>query len=116
MCKDHLWNRSKYQAMAELAVEYYLYMHQLLDEIPRSQIITLNYVDLVNNTRLCVEQVYQHFDLQPSNAFLEQLQASTDVARSHKSQHHYQLEDFGLSKEWVFSRLRPVFEHYGFEK
>ena len=38
------------------------------------------------------------------------------AARSYASEHHYSLEQFGISKEEVYADLKEVFEEFGFER
>jgi hypothetical protein len=105
---------AEYQAMAELCVDYYCYMLELLDEISAPQILTLMYDDVVATPYACVLRVYEHFQMKPDAAFLDRVHAATAVAGNHCSQHHYGLNDFGLDKAWVRSRLQAVFDRYGF--
>ena len=44
------------------------------------------------------------------------LEASRRQQESYRSEHAYSLEQFGLSKGYVYERLSEIFAHYGFEK
>ena len=47
-----------------------------------------------------------------SEAFRARLAAASHDEREFQSQHHYTLEEFGLSKEWIQEELGPLLDHY----
>jgi len=47
-----------------------------------------------------------------SDAFRARLRAAADHEQGFQSRHHYTLEEFGLSKEWIQEELGPLLDHY----
>jgi hypothetical protein len=47
-----------------------------------------------------------------SKTLQAKLVAATQQQRDFKSKHEYQLEEFGLTKEWIQQELGEVLEHY----
>jgi hypothetical protein len=103
------------RAFAQLAIDYYRYALECRREIPEEQFLLLQYRDLVANPRETVERVYEHFGLEMSDRYVARLREATSQARSHRSEHTYSLEEFGLTREYIYEQLGDLFEEFGFE-
>jgi hypothetical protein len=44
------------------------------------------------------------------------LRSEVEQQRKYKSEHTYSLEQFGLTREYVYSELSELFEYYGFPR
>ena len=84
--------------------------------IPSSQFIALKYDDLVNNPKGTVLKVYEHFDWAASAEFQAMLSTEQERQKNYQSTHEYSLDDYNLSKEYIYERLFDVFHEFGFEK
>jgi hypothetical protein len=103
-------------AWAELGLQYYLYLAEMRKEIPPSQFIALKYDDLVNKPKDTVLKVYKHFGWEVSAAFESALDKELTKQRSYRSKHEYSLDEYSLSKEYIYESLFDVFHEFGFEK
>ncbi len=112
IAKDSDENR----AMAEMGVGYYHYMEEVKAEIPPEQIVTLTYDELMAQPKQCIERVYAHFGMEMSDEFTARIDKQTRAAKSYKSRHGYSIDEYGISDQWVYDRLQPIFETYGFER
>ena len=101
--------------LAEIGMGYYQYTMRAKAEFPKDQFFPLRYDDLVKAPKETVERVYAHFSMDVSDEFAAKLTEMERESRRYGSRHHYTLEQYGLSKDYVRNRLGSVFETYGFE-
>ena len=66
--------------------------------------------------KACLERVYDHFGLDIGPDFSERLNAQLEQARDYKSRHGNSMDQFGIDEEWIYERLQPIFDTYGFER
>ena len=108
---------SKYhRAWGELAMDYYIYFHEYIKRLPKSQWYTLKYEDLVENPEKEMIKIYEHFKMPIGAKFAGKLKMSSTRSKSYKSTHHYSLEQYGMSRAEVLKKLEPIFDRYNFEK
>ena len=53
-----------------------------------------------------------HFGWEMSEKFRAQLTEATKRQGEFKSKHHYTLEEFGMTKEWIQEELGSLLDHY----
>jgi len=104
-----------YRELADLICAYYLHLHELEKTFPADQLLKVRYEDLVADPRRTVSRIYRKFGLDISPAYEALLNEETNRAGSYTSKHRYSLEDYGLTEEMIYERLKPVFEDYGFQ-
>ena len=104
------------QALSEFGIQLYLYVAEMRRSIPSSQFITLKYDDLVHNPKEAVLKIYEHFDWKASEEFTLMLEAEQEKQKNYHSDHEYSLDQYNLSKEYIYERLFEVFHEFGFEK
>jgi len=104
------------RAFSEHGIQFYLYLAEMRRTIPSSQFIALKYDDLVNNPKGTVLKVYEHFDWAASAEFQAMLSTEQERQKNYQSTHEYSLDDYNLSKEYIYERLFDVFHEFGFEK
>ena len=102
-------------ALAQMAVDYLRYGLDCRDVIPHDQFVVVKYDDLIDHPQATVEEIYAQVGMEVSSDFREHLIEATSKQRSHESTHEYSLEQFGLTKEWVYEQLKDVFEEFGFD-
>lgn len=103
------------KALTELTIEYYKFLHRE-SQRNKDRFVTLTYHDLMASPVAQVRKIYERFGLTMSPAFVRTLEEEERQQKNYKSEHQYSLEQFGLSKEFVYSRLREIFDEYGFTK
>lgn len=97
---------------------YYLYEHALetLDRLPSAQWIAVRYPELVGNPQGTAQRIYRHFGMTASPE-LEARWAMVAGKQAHySSRHQYALDRYGLSRDAVYGRLKPVFERFDFDR
>ncbi|MCG8413694.1 MAG: sulfotransferase, partial [Pseudomonadales bacterium] len=101
---------------AELWCQHYLRHMQLREELPGGRYFEVAYDDLVNNPGGVLRNLYAHFSLEMSAEFEAHLDEQVALMKNYRSSHDYRLSDFGIDEEWIYQRLQPAFEAYGFSK
>ncbi len=100
------------KSYARLAVKWYQHLFQFRSKVVPDQYYCLDYRDLTQDAKAAVGNLYQHFGWKMSDAFRARLAAGSNEEREFQSQHHYTLEEFGLSKEWIQEELGSLLDHY----
>jgi hypothetical protein len=104
-------------ALTELTIDYYKYLHsESLQPAYKGRFATVTYHDLMADPVAAVRKVYGEIGLEMSPEFERVLEDSRRQQESYRSEHAYSLEQFGLSKGYVYERLSEIFAHYGFDK
>jgi hypothetical protein len=106
------------RALAQLAIDYYRTLHResvkYAGERPE-QFMNIPYRHLLADPAARVREIYARFALTLSPQHEAQLARDAERERHFKSGHRYTLEQFGLTKEFVYSELREVFTEYDFK-
>jgi len=100
------------KSYARLALCWYQHLFEFGKKMEPERYYCMDYRDLTRSPRDALETLYRHFDWKLSDEFRARLQAATEKQRTFKSAHHYTLEEFGLSKEWIQKELGPLLDHY----
>ncbi|MBW2543755.1 MAG: sulfotransferase [Deltaproteobacteria bacterium] len=100
------------KSYAYLAVRWYRHLFEFGSKIDAGQYYCIDYRDLTRNPRQALETLYKHFGWNLSDEFQNQLDTATEMQQSFKSAHHFSLEEFGLSEEWIQRELDPLLDHY----
>jgi hypothetical protein len=104
------------RALAEMTVEYYRRMDRLEEELGSEQVVTVRYEALMADPEGTVEQIYSRFGLGMDDSLRSRLRQELATARSYRSAHQYSLEEYGLSRDWVYERLPELFACHGFDR
>jgi hypothetical protein len=104
------------RALALMTVEYYRRMARLEAELGRDRVVTVRYDDLIADPEGTVRLVYDRFGMTVEPAFEERLGRDLAARREYRSAHRYSLEEFGLSREWVYQQMPDVFAAHGFDR
>lgn len=104
------------KAWGQLGIDFYKYSKEMRKSIPSSQFIQLKYDDLIRDPKSEVLKVYQHFGWQPSNELLDKLNHEKRANGNYQSGHEYTLEQFGFSKQEIYTELGDIMDEFGFEK
>jgi hypothetical protein len=106
-------------ALAQLGIDYYRTMHResvAPENVKARRFLNVRYQDLLSDPAQRVREIYEAFELTLGDEFAVTLRTEAEEQRNYKSEHRYSLEQFGLSRDYIFEELREVFEHYDFER
>jgi len=100
------------KSYARLAVKWFQHLFEFRSKVDPRQYYCIDYRDLTRDPKGALEKLYGHFGWNMSDAFRARLEEATKQQSGFKSQHHYTLEEFGLSKEWIQAELGSLLDHY----
>ena len=112
-------NGSEARALAQLIIDYYKFLHRRRIESDRAgdnRFFSVSYRDLLADPVARICEIYERFDLNMTPELLTRLNSELEQHRKFKSDHQYSLEQFGLSKDYVYNELAEVFDYYGFAR
>jgi omega-hydroxy-beta-dihydromenaquinone-9 sulfotransferase len=107
------------RALAQLTIDYYKFLHRRRLESDRAgenRFFSVTYTELLADPVARICEIYERFGLTMTPELLSVLRAEVVEQRKFKSDHQYSLEQFGLSKEYVYRELAEIFDYYGFER
>jgi len=95
----------------------YWYDHPLhtLQDLDPSKYLIVNYSDLVHNTETTIQDIYHHFGYILNGDFYEQLSATGKKEKSYQSDHHYSLQEMGLSLDEICQTYRHIYQRFDFK-
>jgi len=100
------------KSYARLAVRWFQHLFGFRSKVDPRQYYCIDYRDLTRDPKAALEQLYEHFGWRMSDVFRARLAEATKSQGEFRSQHHYTLEEFGLSKEWIQEELGSLLDHY----
>jgi hypothetical protein len=112
-------NGPEVRALAQLTIDYYRHLHLRTLESEREgsdRFMCIHYRELLSDPERQVLDIYQRFSLPLSDEVRQEIHLRCDEQKNYKSDHRYSLEQFGLSKDYVYNELKELFDHYGFER
>lgn len=101
--------------LADLAIDYYRRMHEARPHIPEGQLETFRFSTVVGDPRSTVDRIYEWLDLSMSDETSRALDREIEASRDYESNHQYSIDQFGLTRGEIYTRLRDVFDYHGFE-
>lgn len=101
---------------AQYAIDFFKYSREMRRTIPASQFMSVKYDDLLANPQQTVKDIYAHFDWNASDKFLTRLSKEEARNRDYKSNHEYSLEEYGFTREQIWTELEDIMQDFGFEK
>ena len=110
---------SEARALAQLTIDYYKFLHQkqlASDRAGDSRFFSLTYKSLLADPVARIAEIYERFDLALTPPLAARLRCEVEQQRKYKSEHTYSLEQFGLTREYVYSELAELFDYYGFAR
>lgn len=106
-CRDFILRSSKH---------WYEYPLEQLKQLPDDQQIVVNFDDLVSDAKGTVQKIYQRLGLVLPSEFSDILELETELARNHRSRHHYSLEEMGIDPQVLKAKYAAMIEEYQLEK
>lgn len=107
------------RALAQLIIDYYKRLHDKQLEATRAgedTFVSFTYRSLLADPLARIGEIYERFGLTLTDPLRARLTQAVEQQRNYKSEHQYSLEQFGLTREYVYGELRQLFEAYGFER
>jgi hypothetical protein len=101
---------------AEICLDYAITVHRFMEELPEERGITIYYQDLVDDPEAQIEKIYDRFGLEFSEKFRQNLREVIEAERGYTSSHDYSLEEYGLSEDFVYERIKEIFDAYDLPK
>ncbi|MET0287267.1 MAG: sulfotransferase [Polyangiales bacterium] len=106
-------------ALGQLIIDYYKFLHQKQLESDRAgdhRFFSLTYKSLLQDPVKRIEEIYDRFALTMTPDLRSRLAAEAAQRGKFKSEHTYSLEQFGLTKDYVYRELGDLFDYYGFAR
>ncbi len=107
-------NDAAMQAWAWLGISFYKHFHAAKGNNPETDFCGIKYDDLVLHPSLAIEKIYEKLSLDLSPGLKATLDKLETENKRYRSKHVYSLEQYGLSKEIIYSELKFIFDEYGF--
>jgi hypothetical protein len=101
--------------LAEQSFHTYRHPFEVLARHPETRWIAVDYREFVERPKRTVEAVYAALDLVVSPAYAATLDAEECRSRSHRTEHVYSLDEFGLERSEIKARLAELFDRYGWD-
>jgi hypothetical protein len=101
-----------------LALTKYWYFHPLevLDRNPSPQRLILNYEDLIRYPEEVIRGFYEQFGYAESTGLEKTIQEAIRETLTHQSDHLYNYEEMGFTREEIVREFEPIFERFGFDR
>jgi hypothetical protein len=99
--------------LGEIQIAQYRHALEVVDELPEDRQVVVEFRDLLADPKKVVEGVYARFGLQISEMFDRFLEEEREAAKTFRSQHVFELEDQGPSRERVRRELADLFGRFG---
>jgi len=100
------------KSYARLAVKWFQHLFEFRAKVKPAQYYCIDYRDLTRDPKATLEKLYEHFGWKMSDTLPHETGRGDAAPGRVQSQHHYTLEEFGLSKEWIQEELGPLLDHY----
>jgi len=104
------------RAWAQLGIDFFKYSKEMRKSIPENQFLELKYDDLLADPQGVVKRIYSHFNWLPSEKFIERLSREHARSKNYKSAHEYSLEQYGFTKQEIYTELGDIMNEFGFDK
>lgn len=101
---------------ARYGIDFFKYSKEMRQEIPASQFVAVTFDEMLAEPKNTVLKIYAHFGWEASEKFTQALSLEKKRSVSYHSTHEYSLEEFGLSKEYIYNELGDIMDEFGFDK
>jgi len=105
-------NGVEYRALGQIAIDFYNYFHKNKNKFKPENLYVLPYKKLIANPMQAVEDIYVHFDMEMSDAFIARLEAHLNSPKKYKSGHTYSLGKYGFTEAEIEEKLGEVMREY----
>jgi hypothetical protein len=113
------WDEDRVERCLRILADqsFHTYQHPLevLARHPETRHAIVDYRDVVSEPAASIERVYEQLDFAISSDYRERLLAEGRRARQHDTSHTYSLDEFGLAKDEIRTRLEELFLRFGWD-
>jgi hypothetical protein len=111
--RDHSHIQRSLRVLAEISYHTYTHPLEVLGAHPEVTRSIVDYRDLVADPKAAVEKVYADLGLPMTRSFAAVL--DREQGRPYRSTHRYSLDEYGLTRDEIHTRLAAVFERFGWD-
>ena len=107
-----------YRFWADLGMDAYARMHRKEPELIERGVpfVTFKYDDLIADPKAIVSRIYDTLGIEMTPAYERKIDEECAKARRYKSTHSYDLDEYGLAPEDIYTRIPEIFDTYGFDR
>jgi hypothetical protein len=109
------WIDDSLEVLARQSIHTYTQPLEVLARHPEIRSTIVDYRDLVTSPARAVEAAYAALDMTVSPALAAQLEREEARHADHRTEHVYDLAEFGLSRAEIRSQLAPLFARFGWD-
>ena len=104
------WIENLYQASCSMLETFY--NEQKAGHIPDRNLCVVKYTDLLQNLEPTITRILDFLEIEPTEAFREEVRAQAERQRTYKSRHEHSPDQFGISPERIRKDLAFVYDAY----
>ena len=104
------WIDNLYHASADLLRSFH--HAQTTGVIPEANLCVVRYIDLLHNLEPTMKRILDFIEIQPPQAFLDEVHAQAEKQRTYTSRHQHSPEKFNLDPERIRHDLGFVYDAY----
>ena len=108
------WVENLYQASGDLLRTFY--EAQTSGAIPEENLCVVRYTDLLHNLEPTMKRILDFIEIEPPQAFLDEVHAQHEKQRNYNSKHQHSPEKFNLDPERIRRDLAFVYDAYDLER
>jgi len=99
-----------YHALVELLIRFHDdWVH---DRIDKNRVLIVKYDRMMNQFDDLMEEILRFLNIEPTEKLMEKIKRTADSQRKFKSEHKYDLEKFGLSKEQIKNDCSCIYDTF----
>ncbi len=102
------------EILFDMAKHWYFYPLRRLSQEPQERYCVIKFEDLTTRLEPIMEMIYKRFGLPMTDEFHKIVHATADHSRSFQSVHSHTLEEAGISEEYIYRELKPIFDRFHF--
>ncbi len=108
------WIENLYQASCSMLRSFY--DAQSAGRIPEQNLCVVRYEDLLGNLEPTMARILEFIEIEPSEAFKEEVRAQAQRQRSYVSRHAHSPDQFGMSPERIRGDLGFIYDAFGLSR
>lgn len=108
------WIENLYQASCDVLRSFHEAL--LAGRIPERNLCVVRYSDLIENLEPTIARILDFVEVEPTEAFREEVRAQAERQRTYKSRHQHSPEKFGISAERIQNDLGFVYDAFGLSR
>lgn len=110
------WNRHDYerslQMLTNVSFDSFHHPVEVLSRHSATPQVVVDYRELTTQPRASVHQIYSALDMPLTDSFDSFLQTQEEKEKAHKTDFHYSIDDYAVSREDIEAQLSNFYEMY----